>query len=279
MRIFSGLLSPQLSPGSGWPQLSCRLKPNQLDLAAAVLAVSIASRRIGVNRPLHELWQTCWLAPQRTQINDRNRELFESGLLQNLGTPDEPSPSKHLHGLVAEAIWHEVVSEVDTGLGIPLRIEGHDWSSTDPGGDGLTIYSTPSGGFCFRLWESKHHGTNKPVRQTVNAACAQVKDRALRYLSRFALIAQQITTDRALARFYGGLPEHWVDRAPAAGVGISVGTNSNANVTACFDSVDTYFEMALGQHQAQLYLMANFAELADRVRKQIWQGCGLWTGH
>ena len=182
-----------------------------------------------------------------------------------------------MHGLVAESIWHEVASEIDAGLGLPVRVEGHDWSVTDPGGDGLTVYETSDGGFCFRLWESKHHGTNKPVRRTVNAACTQVQSRALPYLSRFSLIAQQITDDDALARFYGALAERWVDRDPAAGVGISVGTDSNANVSDCFGKVDTYFEMELDQHQAQLHLMADYAKLADRVRKEIWKGCGLWT--
>ena len=277
VRILSGLLNPKLSPVSGWPQLTGSLEPNTLNVAAAVLAVSIVSRRIGVTPRLYKLWRTRWLAPRCEAIDDRDRKLFEAGLLQNLGTPDEPSPLEQLHGLVAESIWHEVASEIDAGLGLPVRVEGHDWSVTDPGGDGLTVYETSDGGFCFRLWESKHHGTNKPVRRTVNAACTQVQSRALPYLSRFSLIAQQITDDDALARFYGALAERWVDRDPAAGVGISVGTDSNANVSDCFGKVDTYFEMELDKHQAQLHLVADYANLADRVRKEIWRGCGLWT--
>ena len=277
VRILSGLLNPKLSPVSDWPQLTGSLVPNTLNVAAAVLAVSIVSRRIGVTPRLYKLWRTHWLAPTCEEIDDRDRKLLEAGLLQNLGTPDAPSPLEQLHGLVAESIWHEVASEIDAGLGLPVRVEGHDWSVTDPGGDGLTVYETSDGGFCFRLWESKHHGTNKPVRRTVNAACTQVQSRALPYLSRFSLIAQQITDDDALARFYGGLAERWVDRDPAAGVGISVGTDSNANVSGCFGKVDTYFEMELDKHQAQLHLVADYANLADRVRKEIWKGCGLWT--
>ena len=156
----------------------------------------------------------------------------------------------HLHGLVAESIWLEVVADVNVGHGLPVRTEGHDWSATDPGGDGLTVYVTADGGFCFRLWESKHHGANAPVRNTVNDACRQVRSRSLSYLSRFSLIAQQLTENAALAQFYGRLAELWVDRDPAAGVGISVGAGSDVTADGCFGNVTEYFGLDPAQHQA-----------------------------
>ena len=277
--MFSELLEIRGSHEEGWPQLRCRLTCEQLDSAAAVLAEGIARRRIGVNQALHERWRSRRLDPSSNPLDANERQLLESGLLQNLGTPDETSSRKQLNGLVAESIWFEVVSEVDAGLGIPIRVEGHNWSVTDPGGDGLTVYATIDGGFCFRLWESKYHGTKRPVRRTVNAACRQVKGRSLSYLSRFSLIAQEMSDNEALARFYGELAERWVNRDPTAGVGISVGVDFEANVSRCFKKVTNYFELDVGQHQAQLHLMEDFSELADLVRKQIWKGCGLWTGH
>lgn len=273
---LSELLATKISSGKGWPQLRCRLDPGHVDAAAAVLAEGIARRRIGTNARLHTAWQSRRLDPGGDPPESRDRRLLEAGLLQNIGTPGQPSPRKQLRGLVAEAIWFEVASDVDAGLGVPVRVEGHDWSVTDPGGDGLTVYRTADSAFCFRLWESKHHGTDRKVRRTVNRACRQVKSRSLSYLSRFSLIAQQITDDEDLARFYGELAERWVDRDPAAGVGVSVGTDSNARISGCFDRVTSYFELELGQHQAQLHLMADFSELADRVRDEIWKGCGLW---
>ena len=203
--------------------------------------------------------------------------LFEAGLLQNLGTPDQPRPSEQLHGLVAESIWFEVVSDVDAGLGVPIRVERHDWSVTDPGGDGLTVYATKDASFCFRLWELKYHGTGRPVKHTVNAACRQVEKRSLSYLARFSLIAQDIADNDDLARFYGELAERWVDGDPAAGVGIGIGADSDAEASDCFDKVTTYFKLDISQHQAQLHITDDFAELADRVRSRIWKGCGLWT--
>ena len=271
------LLEIQLCTDEGWPQLTCHLNLEALDAAAAVLAEGIARRRIPGNPRLHTLWQTRRLSPSGVAIDDSDRQLFEAGLLENFGTPEQPSQACHLHGLVAESIWHEVVTEIDAGLGRPLLVEGHDWSATDPGGDGLTVYETVDGGFCFRLWESKHHGADAPVRVTVNTACRQVKSRALSYLSRFSLIAQQKADNDTLARFCGLLAERWVNCDPAAGVGISVGTDDDAAIDSCFGNVTTYFGLTPSQHQAQLHLVGDFEELARQVRIQVWRGCGLWT--
>ena len=127
---FCELLETEVSDAEGWPQLRCLLDPARLDDAAALLAEGIARRRIGTNARLHALWQSRRRAASGGSVDARDRQLFASGLLQNVGTPDQPGPLEQLHGLVAEAIWFEVVSEVDAGLGVPLRVEGHGWSAT-----------------------------------------------------------------------------------------------------------------------------------------------------
>ena len=271
------LLDSEVAHTSGFPQIRCRLDPNDLDSAASALAEAIARRRISQSPRLQKLWQSRRLNPCEVQIEDRDLRLLDAGLLENVGTPEAPSDDSHLYGLVAEAIWYEVVNGVDAGLGIPIRVEGHDWSVTDPGGDGLSVYDSDDHGYCFRLWESKHHGAGSPVRKTVNRACQQVKSRSLSYLARYSLVAQQITDDEDLARFYGTLSELWVDCDPAAGVGISVGAGSDANADRCFGKVARYFDFDADQHQAQLHLMGDFEQLARRVRIELWKGCGLWT--
>ena len=240
--------------------------------AAAALAEGIVSRR---NPRLHALWRA-QLTSSEVLVDARDLRLFEAGLLQNLGTPNQPGSGAHLRGLVAEAIWREVISEIDVGLGIPLHVEDRSWSVTDPGPDGLSVYETADGGFCFRIWETKYHGTDDPVRRTVNNACRQVEERSMSYLSRLSSHAQRNGVDDDVARFVSGIVELWVDSDPAAGVGISVGTNSDADASRCFDRVPTYFALNLDQHQAHLYLMGDFAEVAHEVREQIWKGCGLW---
>lgn len=227
---------------------------------------------------LHELWHSRRLDSDDSSVEEGDLQILRAGLLQNIGTPEDPAADAHLRGLVAETIWHEVVANIDAGLGLPIRVEGHDWSATDPGGDGLSVYARDADSYCFRLWESKHHGADLPVRETVNRACRQVKSRSLSYLARFSLVAQQITDNEALARFYGTLADLWVDCDPAAGVGISVGAGSNVDADDCFDKVTSYFGFDFSQHQAHLHLMGDFDELAQCVRAEIWKGCGLWIG-
>ena len=275
-RPFVRLLELEVADNGDWPQLHCRLDVSHLSEAAESLAEAIARRRIGVNPDLHELWHSHRLGIATKPVTGSALQILEAGLLQNIGTPSQPSSFEHLHGLIAEAIWHEVVPHVDVGLGHPLRVEGHDWSVTDPGGDGLTIYRTTDG-YCFRLWESKYHGTEAPVRNTVNAACNQVKAQSLSYLTRFSLIAQTLNDDQALASFYGQLAELWVNHDPSAGVGISVGAGDGVDSKQCFNKVTTYFNLEPLQHQAQLHLIGDFVTLAETVRSEIWKGCGLWT--
>ena len=270
------LLKFELLDDEGYPQLHCRLRHADLDTASAMLAEGIARRRI-VNQRLYKHWRSRRLNDTREPLAGRDLQILKAGLLQNIGTPVAPAHRNHLHGLVAEALWYEVVSSVDAGLGLPFHIEGHDWSVTEPGGDGLTVYETVDGGYCFRLWESKHHGTSAPVRETVNRACRQVASNPLEYLTRFSHIAQRTTNNEELARFYGSLAELWVDRDPSAGVGISISTSANSDTKGCFGNVTTYFQLQANQHQAHLHLMADFRELARLVRTQIWKGCGLWT--
>ena len=167
--------------------------------------------------------------------------------------------------------------DVDVGLGIPIRVEGHDYSVTDPGGDGLTVYLS-NGHYCYRLWESKYHGSDRELRQTVNNACRQVSNRALQYLARFSVIEQHLVDDD-LAEFYGSLTELWADKDPNAGVGIAIGADSyfGEGSNGCFDGMTGYFELTDDQHQGNLNLVEDFQAFSELVRSFLWKGCGLWT--
>lgn len=276
MSRLTDLLETKFSSKGGLTRLVCRLPPDKLPLAAAILAEGIARQRIGVNKRLFRQWNDRRLNSTSDSATPGDLKVLEAGLLQDLGTPASPGSDKHLHGLVAEAIWYLVVSDLPVGPGRPIRVEAHDWSVTDPGGDGLTVYTTANGGYCFRLWESKHHGTTKKVRKTVNSACRQIKSRSLSYLTRFSLVAHEISEDEDLARFYGSLAELWVNRDASAGVGVSIGVSTGANTSQCFGNVTSYFDLKPAQHQAHLHLMDDFGELARLVRSEIWKGCGVW---
>jgi hypothetical protein len=271
---LSSLFDLELCDENGLVSLVARLDESRVHEAAEVIARGVARRRIGVNARLYAVWSVR-SAGDGPDPDARDLQLLVAGLLQNIGTPTEPASLNHLHGLVAEELWMELVSEVAIGLGVPVLVEGHDYSVTDPGGDGLTIYQLDHG-FAFRLWESKYHGTPTQVRETVNEACRQVRDRSLSYLSRFSKIAQTVEEDAALAGFFAILPELWVNDDPSAGVGIAIGASSDAPSDDCFAGMPNFFGFAPARQQGHLSSVPGFQELAMRVRACIWEGCG-WT--
>ena len=271
------LLNPEVEIIDGARQLVCRITAPNIAAAASSLAAAIVQRRVGMNERMRNVWFAQRdQAPEYT-ISGADQTLLIAAVLTNVGTPDEPAPELHLRGLLTESVWIAAATFLDTGLGVPIRVEGHDWSVTDPGGDGLTVYETEDG-FCFRLWETKHHLAESAVRETVNEACRQVQDRSLSYLSRFSLIAQQLSSEPELAEFYALLAERWVNNDPAAGLGIAIGTDTSNQAGNCFANVHTYFDFPRERYDGHLHVVAGFSTLARTLRDELWKGCGLWIG-
>ena len=275
-RLSELLTFRRKTTSGGVPCLYGQLASGSDDVAALSLACSIATRRLP-NARLLESWYRRATGQTNDSPTDTDRTVMEAALLENVGTPATPASKEHLLGLVAEAMWMDVVADADVGLGTPVRVEGHDWSVTDPGGDGLTVYLV-GGDFCYRLWESKYHGHHGALKSTINAACRQVEARALSYLVRFSLVAQYLTDEASLGTFYGRLGELWADKSSAAGVGIVVGSNSSSEQDGCFDGIEGYFDLAADQHQGQLNLVGDFPAFAELVRRVLWKGCGPWSG-
>ena len=277
---LSNLLTLELKlTSAGVCCLYARLEQQQSQAAAMSLACNIARGRLPDER-LFQSWHSRATGETNEGLSGVDSSVMQAALLENVGSPTEPAADQHLLGLVAEGIWQGVITDSDVGLGIPIRVESHDWSVTDPGGDGLTVYAS-NGHFCYRLWESKYHGNDEVVRDTVNTACRQVGKRALSYLARFSLVSQYLATDPQLAAFYARLTELWADKDPAAGVGIVVGTDSSreAGGNSCFEGITGYFEFPAAQHQGHLNLVDDFRTFAESVRRVLWKGCGLWTEH
>ena len=264
--------------GAGALCIYGRLEQEHSQAAAMSLACSIARRRLPNERLFH-LWHSRAKSGVDEVLSGVDSQVLQAALLENVGSPAKPAIDEHLFGLVAEGIWQGVITDTDAGLGTPIRIEGHDWSVTEPGGDGLTVYGS-NGNYCYRLWESKYHGTEEVLRVTVNGACRQVVTRALSYLARFSLVAQHLADDQQLASFYGRLAELWANKDSAAGVGIMVGADSSREESGegCFEGITTYFELTANQHQGHLNLVDDFRTFAESVRHVLWRGCGLWTG-
>lgn len=271
------LSSESTATQAGVVCLRGRLEPEHRQTAAMTLACSIARRRLPDER-LFQSWHSRATGQTNEALSEVDSLVIQSALLQDVGSPAEPGVEQHLLGLIAEGIWHGIVTDSDVGLGIPIRVEGHDWSVTDRGGDGLTVYHFDSS-YCYRLWESKYHGDEDPIRATVNRACRQVKGNALSYLARFSMVAQHLTDDQQLATFYGRLAELWADKDSAAGVGVVVGTDSSHEESGegCFERMTTYFDLTADQHQGQITFVDGYRIFAVLVQRFLWKGCGLWT--
>ena len=189
---------------------------------------------------------------------------------ESIGTPAARACAEHLEGFVAEHIWHLLTTENALTYGIPVRVDGPDWSVTDSGGDGLAVYR-PDGTLVFRLWESKAHTGAGTVRDVVNGACRQVDSKALRYLARFSKVGQSLD-DPELQEFYGCLPELWRRAAREAGAGISVATTSD-ETSECFGNCPNYWQFTHDdQRQGLVVKIEDYAAFAELVREELWKG-------
>jgi hypothetical protein len=235
-------------------------------------AVALAARRLSPTpfRFFSWLSHLAWNEP----IDPPVAEHLRVPLLVNLGTRQEPGNEDHALGLVAETLWYELTRATTTPDGSPLLVEAHDWSVTDPGGDGLAVYRI-GGDLRFTLWESKAHYSAQDVRQTVNGACRQLRSRAPDYLGRFSVVAQRLAPDEETARFLCLMSEHWADRSPSARVAVSVSTQVGANCSDCFKSMTNYFDFPDDRHSGRLFRISDYRKFALGVRELIWRGADL----
>ena len=136
---LSNLLTLELKlTSAGVCCLYARLEQQQSQAAAMSLACNIARGRLPDER-LFQSWHSRATGETNEGLSGVDSSVMQAALLENVGSPTEPAADQHLLGLVAEGIWQGVITDSDVGLGIPIRVESHDWSVTDPGGDGLTL--------------------------------------------------------------------------------------------------------------------------------------------
>jgi hypothetical protein len=189
---------------------------------------------------------------------------------ESIGLPPKGGSDQHIEGFVAEHIWHLLTMENALTFGVPVRVDGPDWSVTDSGGDGLAVYRW-NGTLVFRLWESKAHTADGTVRDVVNGACRQVNSNALRYLARFSKVGQGLG-DPEFQQFYGSLLELWRAAAREAGGGISVATASDATAD-CFGNYPNYWAFGHDdQRQGLVVTIEDYAAFAKQVRQELWNG-------
>jgi hypothetical protein len=237
--------------------------------AALLVATHIARERCGGAPQYFD----AWLARHRggpPHPSDLLDCLVAMVASESIGKPPEGGSDEHIEGFVAEHMWHLLTMENALTFGIPVRVDGPDWSVTDSGGDGLAIYRR-DGTLVFRLWESKAHTADGSVREVVNGACRQVDSNALRYLARFSKVGQGLG-DPELQKFYGSLLELWRAAAREAGGGISVATASDTTGD-CFGNYPNYWAFGHDdQRQGLVVTIEDYAAFAKQVRQELWNG-------
>lgn len=243
------------------------------EAAAWWLAHRIVRLRCGGSPHLYDQWRRN--VEEGSEMTEVERRILRAQLTQNLGLPDAPGSDDHVEGLVAEHIWFALMQEFDGPLGFPVRVDEPSWSVTDNGADGIVVYRVGDA-LVFRLWEAKKHDAGNPVRDTVNRACRQLQDEgAMRYLARASKVAQEIEAeDPELALLYGHMSELWANGSPAAGIGITIATSTDADVDDCFGGLPNYFEHLTenGQREGLLTQIEDFPQFAKLVREVVWKG-------
>jgi hypothetical protein len=237
--------------------------------AALLVATHIARVRCGGAPQYFDAWlaRHGGGAPHSQDLLDCLVAMVAS---ESIGLPPDGASDQHIEGFVAEHIWHLLTMENALTFGVPVRVDGPDWSVTDSGGDGLAIHRV-NGTLVFRLWESKAHTADGTVRDVVNGACRQVDSNALRYLARFSKVGQGLA-DPDLQQFYGSLLELWRAAAREAGGGISVATASDATGD-CFGNYRSYWAFAYDdQRQGLVITIDDYAAFAKQVRQELWNG-------
>lgn len=239
-------------------------------------AVGIVSRRLAAYPRQFLAWWSCAVEdrPLADTLDAGSITVMRTSLEVNFGTPSDPGPIEHTIGAVAECFWHELTTAGDDQDGLPVLVEGHQWSVTDPGGDGLAVYRGADG-LTFRLWETKASSNGGDLQQTINGAGRQLRTRALEYLGRYSTVAQRVSEDPDLAEHLCKLSELWVNSSPGAGAGVAVTAGSHASSAECFASLPNYFSFPSDRYAGMLGTISRFPEFATAVRLQIWQGAGL----
>jgi hypothetical protein len=249
--------------------VEARLPSANRATAALLVATHIARERCGGARQYFDAWLTRHGggSPHPPDLLECLNAMVAS---ESIGLPPDGASARHTEGFVAEHIWHLLTLENALTFGVPVRVDGPDWSVTDSGGDGLAVYRSNTK-LVFRLWESKAHTGDGTVRDVVNGACRQIDSNALRYLARFSKVGQGLV-DPELQQFYGSLLELWRAAAREAGGGISLATASDGTAD-CFGNYQSYWAFGHDdQRQGLVITIDDYAGFAKQVRRELWNG-------
>jgi len=240
---------------------------------ARVVAIGLVEERLGLRPAAFSAWFNAMtdgagLGGHQTNVRDYVRTLA--------GTPEQSRTEIHLFGLVAEYMLRTLLAKVDRGLGLPERIEGHDWGATEHGADALAIYRHGNQ-LHLRLWESKAV-TGETVYPTtvVGQARDQLGKDGWEYLARYITVARRAGGETDIDAFIVAMPDLWRDGDARAGAGVAIATHTTKPTAGCFGGLAGHLGLLDANKQGHLVVAGDYTAFAYEVRRLIWNGAG-WT--
>lgn len=261
-------LFPMRNPDALW--FHARMIGRSRGEVAQLVAVHIVRRLLEPSPEALDAWtQRRGGGPPN---DEPTREVLEAYLVSDFA--DETNETR-LQGAVVEHLWACMAEDLQGVWGTPMHVEHDHFSVIDHGGDGLSLYDTEASDLRFRLWESKRHDSEtRSVTETITGASSQLKDKAAEYLARLSK-PLQLNSNPRIQQLAGKIVKLWTTQAPAAGVGVSVGTAARRPLpNDPFQGLCETFAhfQAPGRREGLIIEIPNLAEFAREVRAEILKG-------
>ena len=217
-----------------------RTDASRLEIAACVLADAAIRWRCRGAGAIYARWRDAVCGTSTLSADERRsvapfvRSVF--------GLPEAPPEPVHLRGWIAEFIWFRLAAAMPSHSARQVRhIEGPSFHATEPGGDGLVVWSDANDNeLHFSLWEIKHYAGLGAVSPTVKSAYDQLDIRALEYLAKFTSI-EALANDPELAPLSAQMVDLWGDADDRCGVGVAVATSETNVPRRCFTTMGQVF--------------------------------------
>ena len=242
-----------------------------LEIAACILADAAMRWRCRGAKPIYERWRDA-VCSGSTLSTDERRSVAPF-VKSVFGLPEAPPEPVHLRGWIAEFIWFRLAANLPSPSERQVRhIEGPSFHATEPGGDGLVVWSNADDEeLRFSLWEIKHYAGSNAVSPTIKDAYDQLDTRALEYLAKFTSI-EAIANDPELAPLSAEMVDLWADGDGRCGVGVAVATSDSNVPRKCFTTMGNYFPRLdrEGQLEGLITGVGAFAEFCKDVRDRVW---------
>jgi hypothetical protein len=243
------------------------LTPAEIGALAWVLIDTIMRARFGPATQLRETWRQHTLAG--TKIPPPADRTIASFVEPVFGLPNAEKSEHHLHGHVAEWLWH-LLTKDNPAVRVQPDPKGN---VTDGDGDGFSIYETGMGALRFRLWESKKNTGSGSLSTSLNNAYTQLADDGQRYVAKIVGTFAQVSNDisQEMVNFITEIPAAWVQGDELVGAGVMLATHRSlpktpfTNMAAKLPLLDKP-----GQLRGLATSISCYDELAKTVRRYAW---------